>query len=380
MNKIAVYPYSNEFDPVLKNVSLLNKEYEICTLVSPKGWRYADEARNLNGKTIRINSELSVETLGGIDTLLITDFKTVYPNVKLLEKTIIDNIIAVLAVFDCLICCTRLNKVYLDLLEEACLDNDCKFINWVEIKSLEEFGFNEREIDFLHEYPSLEVINTPIVAVAGMYYNTNKFEIALSLRKNFLESGYKVAQVGSSHYSELFDFHPFPGFMFNPQVDEALKISLFNRYIKQIEKESSPDVIILSVPGAMQTISENFPAGFALLPYLAFNAVRVDFLVLCTYFVTTETFFEEFSASCRYKFGCPVDCFHVSDFVIDISASREIRKVITKKYDRKLVKQKLIELENSDIPKFDLLDAENQEKLFDLVMEKIATDFDFARG
>ena len=39
MKKAIVFPYSNEFKPVMDYSQILNSEFDIKALIAPKGWR-----------------------------------------------------------------------------------------------------------------------------------------------------------------------------------------------------------------------------------------------------------------------------------------------------------------------------------------------------
>jgi len=158
-----------------------------------------------------------------------------------------------------------------------------------------------------------------------------------------------------------------------------MKILLFNRYVKRLEVAEKPDIIILGVPGAVQNLSEKFTMGFAVTPYLTFNAVLVDYLILCSFFEISEDFFCKISTMCEYKFGCPVDCFHISDVIVDMMSSEEKKIIITKVLNRDFTKQKLAELKDAEIQKFNILEPKNEVRLFDLITEKIAADFTVMR-
>ena len=379
MKKIAVYPYSMEFNSVLKNLNFLDAEYEIRSLISPKGLQNNKQTIDFGGgKSIRLYSDLS-EGLDESNTLLIPDFKTSHANVLPLEQKIIESIIPILKDLEYLLCCTRLEDNYLALLKEACEENDCKFIYWAEIKKAQEFGFGKEVIAYLKINQELEEINTPIVAIAGMYYNTNKFDVSLTIGRMFLEKGYKVAQIGSSNYSELFGVHQFPSFMFDPDMDGTMKILLFNRYVKRIEQEESPDIIILGIPGAVQNLSGKYTMGFAMTPYMALSAVLVDYFIVCSYFEFLDELFEKISLMCEYKFGCPVDCYHISNLAIDMAATSERKRIVANYFGPDFVKENFMKMRDAETPRLNLLEVESQKKLFGLILDKIACDFGVMR-
>jgi len=147
-----------------------------------------------------------------------------------------------------------------------------------------------------------------------MWENVDKFYISLALRDIFLKHGYKVSQIGSRSYCEMMGFHSFPRFMLNPKIDEVKKVILFNRFIKNIYEIEKSDIIIISIPGAVQSYNSIYTNKFGILHYLISKAIIIDFLIMCTFYENDGVdFFNLISKSCIYKFGCPVDFFHMSN-------------------------------------------------------------------
>ena len=99
-----------------------------------------------------------------------------------------------------------------------------------------------------------------MVFVASVIENTNKFDVQLGLRKFLQEEGYKVSQIGTKEYCELFGFHAIPEFMYANQLSEADKIVWFNRICKSIELQEKPDIFIIGVPGATMVFNETILA------------------------------------------------------------------------------------------------------------------------
>lgn len=64
------------------------------------------------------------------------------------------------------------------------------------------------------EARELKDIRTPIISVMGMGEYCNKFSCELELRNFFSSKGYKVLQIGSKKFSNLFGFEYLPEFMF----------------------------------------------------------------------------------------------------------------------------------------------------------------------
>lgn len=62
----------------------------------------------------------------------------------------------------------------------------------------------------------------PVVFIAGITPYTEKFHVQLALRKHLLDDGYKVSQIGSKAFCNLFGFHAYPAFM-NESMDNTKK-------------------------------------------------------------------------------------------------------------------------------------------------------------
>jgi peptide maturation system protein (TIGR04066 family) len=253
----------------------------------------------------------------------------------------------------------------------ACVDTNCLFENYNGDK-LDNYNFDFQ----VSQEPSLQEIYEPIVAVAGLWEDIDKFEVSLVLREKFLANGYSITQVGSRNCCELFGFHSFPIFMYDSTLDAVTKVIYFNRWVKQLSITEKPDVIIITIPGAVQNFSERFTKGFGVLPHLVFQAVVADFLVFCTMYNNSSTkFLDEVSTMCKYRYGSEVDCYHMSNLLFDLNASKERGKVIKSRVFRDMVTQALDEdLKDNEIPIFNLLDSSSWDKLYDLVENKLSNE------
>ena len=81
-----------------------------------------------------------------------------------------------------------------------------------------------------------EELKTPVTMIVGQGPSTGKFETQLGMRKELVNRGFRISQVGSRPYCELFGFHSFPSFMFSKELDETQKIIAFNYFIKKIRE------------------------------------------------------------------------------------------------------------------------------------------------
>lgn len=116
----------------------------------------------------------------------------------------------------------------------------------------------------------------------GVTNKACKFEIQLSIRENLQSKGYKISQIGSRNYCEFLGFHSFPGFMYNRNLSESEKIILFNNYIKRLENDENPDLIVIGIPGGIMKRNDTFTSYFGIFAYEISQAVTPDYVICST--------------------------------------------------------------------------------------------------
>ena len=134
-----------------------------------------------------------------------------------------------------------------------------------------------------------------------------------------------------------------------------------------------PDVILITIPGAMQDFNEKFTRGFGLLHHLVFQAVMPDVILMCTFYLReSEKALEELSMSCKYRFGAPVDMFHMSNLFIDFQESEERNRIVTNSIYREMVSETVAkDFSNSSVPVFNGVDSQECDRMYEMLMEKL---------
>lgn len=316
MNRTIVYPFNEEFLPIIRHKNLVN-DLEITKLVSLNGWGYIGKDAGFidYGEPIGINVENNFESaLEESDKVIFCDYRDEINYKRLIEPKIN---MAIEKGKD-IVCLLSLSNEEKEKIEEKCKSNGVKFAYYNnEYKiTFEENHFNEEK---------LEKIDVPVIFVIGMMENADKFEVQLALRDGFLREGYKVSQIGSRRYSSFFNMKSIPDFMFRKDVKEYEKIVFFNRYIKEIERRENPDVIIIGVPGAILPVNEKFKGDFGIMAFEISRAVTPDATVLCSNYVDfNEQYFKELHLLLKYRFGLSMDCIYMNNKSIDYSEEFEL--------------------------------------------------------
>lgn len=366
--RMLVFPYGFDCEPIIRHTGLLEPCYEIAALVSPGGW-------GLSGKNIAVENDGIVlpvyealeEVEEEFDSLFIPEFEVD----EVVENRLINKMMTLLPNISTVICAASLTAENRKRLEELCCTcvPSCNFIDISMNKRVEEYGLTVSS----EKYPSVNPLSIPVVVIAGVWEKTDKFEISLSLRERFMRDGFKVSQIGSRHECEMLGFHSFPGFMFQKDLDGIDKILCLNRWLIQIEENEQPDVILITIPGAMQDFNEKFTRGFGLLHHLVFQAVMPDVILMCTfYFRESAKALEELSMSCKYRFGAPVDLFHMSNLIIDFHESEERNRIVTNSIYREMVSETVAkDFSNSSVPVFNGVDSQECDQMYEMLMEKL---------
>lgn len=206
----------------------------------------------------------------------------------------------------------------------------------IDVKLIEKKGSEK-----LDEISDEQKICIPVIFVAGITPYTEKFHVQLALRKHLLNDGYKVSQIGSKSYSILFGFHSYPSFM-SDTLDNTEKILLFRKYVKYIEKQEQPDIIVIGIPGGIMSINRKHHFDFGMTAYMISHAVEPDYVIMSMLYSQnyTEEQLEEINQTCIHKFNWRIGSFHLSNSLLDpASLKSEIVKFIkigNKKYLNKV--------------------------------------------
>lgn len=367
--RMLIFPYGHDCEPIVRHADMLEQCYVIAALVSPGGWGLAGKKIMVGtgGNVLPVHENFE-EVTEEYDSLFIPPFEVADEAV---ENRIVDKMLTIIPRLSHVLCAARITDTNRMKLKEVCshVGRPCTFIDICECKGLETYGLAVPT----KEYPSLQLMDVPVVVVVGLWEKSDKFEVSLSLRERFLRDGYRISQIGSREGCEMMGFHSFPKFMFQKDLDGSVKIPCFNRWIQQIVRREQPDVVLVTIPGASQDFNEQFTRGFGLLHHEVFQAVAPDVLVMCTYYMNKFSEApEELSRSCKYKFGAPVDVFHISNLFIDVIESEERRSIVTNSIYRETVSQTVAKgSKDSSIPIFNALDSEESDRMYETIIKKM---------
>jgi peptide maturation system protein (TIGR04066 family) len=360
--RVAVYPLTTDFERFLKYKNLIDESLQISDIVLPPGWNKS-ELKEDNGMKLHTDFD---EALEESDTVLFAEMNANMVYYDKMNDMLRNKMLISYGRDKNIIILNRLNDMLNDEITELYKNKKQYYKNFCS-------GLNspEKNKDF---YIS-EIINeieTPVIFVMGLWENTDKFLIQLALRDFFLKQGYKISQIGSKFYSEIFGFHSFPRFMFD-KIYESQKITFFNHYVKSLEKEENPDVIIIGIPGGIMPYNGNFTNKFGITAFEVSNAIKPSYTVFSLLFNDyKKEYFELMQANVRNKFGYDIDCFNLGSKLFEVTDSQENKTEIYSNMDQIKIKDIKFKLDQFDLPIYNILETADVEKMSEHIINSLA--------
>lgn len=373
MKKLMIYPYNMEFSPGLRHRSLI-EGFEISCVVSVEGFgnngkdsSYADLGEKM-GFIVEGDFEKGLENC---DAVLFVDYSSPID----ISPLIFENIIKAARAGKDILCTINFEEKKIRQIEEVTGIHDAGFTYF-------KAGDDELEkMIACKEYniEKIDEIETPVIFVMGLLELTNKFEVQLALREQFIRKGYRVSQIGSRSYCKLTGFHSFPSFMLDTGISESKKVVMFNQYIKLIEYNEKPDIIIIGIPGGVMPYNRRITNKFGILAFEVCNAVTPDASVLClSYNKYNDKFLSTLKDSLKHKLGVELDCFVLSNVKPQIDNQNQDYDR-RKKYlllDMDYMEEEIGNFSNSETPVYNALKAKDIEAMTNQIIEKLSDDTD----
>ena len=245
-----------------------------------------------------------------------------------------------------------------------------KTITWPEDKPFVENPETDRLLD----------VQVPVVTVLSQGMYTDQFATELALRKNFLDAGYKVSQIGSREISRFFGFQSIPDFIYEHRDSYDL-ILRFNRYVKEIVDSELPELLIIGVPGAIMKFNDRLLNGLGVLPFVISNAVRSDVSVMCMNFnqYKKETFEEMFMFG-QYRLDSLIQFINIANTSASPDVYMDNLKLNFTDLDSEFVLQNIQQsMECGNYHVFNALDSESALNACIAIQDKLADNARYMR-
>ena len=298
--KVIVFPFDNYVRPLIEYEKLWH--FEICGLISPMGFGINNMQMYENDKKYIIKSEMSEDNMAEMEALLVVEsyhfvkFELILEQINLAAKNGKNIVLA-----------RKIDKNEYSEVLDICEKSNVKLIEM----PIESFKW-EKNIS------GLQNINVPVIAIIENGVRCNAFEIEMQIISVLLKENYKVSLISSRQFGNTENIHAFPGFMNGNGLNESEKIICYNQYLKYIEENEKPEVIVVGIPGELLPLTKQKPGNFGIIAYEILNAVDPDFTILSLYKDEyKEEYFEEMNNLLHYRYNVDADCFYLCNCSID---------------------------------------------------------------
>ena len=227
-NRTVIFPYGEEFAPVLNILMQQNKLGKQTKLLSPSGWGLggcdAGEIFGRDNYGIEILED-SIEVLDGCECFIAAPFHEI-----------------------------KNDKVSIALNRNINVHIEYAKSVGAEVIDLRNYhGSTLSDYKKLYEKYRYEkiTINTPVIYISGVIEHLNKLDLQAKISALLSQNGYQVGQISSSKYSKIMGMEPFPEFM-TASIPEEDKIEGFRYFLTDFCEKENPDIVIISLSALLK--------------------------------------------------------------------------------------------------------------------------------
>lgn len=351
MNGLLIYPFCDEFIEFARCKEAM-EGYDKLILVAPKSFGLDGEDASTCDGGDPLNIIISSDFIGGMEQADAAFFGYVGANIT--EQNYIEKIRTVL---------DHKKKVYIT---KELKEHLGEFDNSGQTEVLE----NTKEMFKEELTEQLLPIPVPVIMVFGIGDHCNKFSIQLKLRDYFQSQGYRVMSCGSKSFSKLFGIEAFPQFLFD-DMNDGMKIRLFNTYIYHRVKRENPDVVVIGIPGGIMQINPFIFREFGESAFIISNAVKADISVFSLYKQDfTHEFMEKLINLCKYRYNFPISYINIANTNLNIS-SEDKQEHFTTVSSQHIIEEVLKELHYEDVTFFNALNEDSMREACDKICKEL---------
>lgn len=265
--RAAIYPYNRKVSSLIRYSDLLSG-YEIVSAIVPNGFNALHKDVAILEKRTNmgiLGQTCFSEGIKNCDILIVAEFDSDTQ----FRRKIIENVIKAMSEGK-------------DILSLFMFDEEKEriFNRMADVYSIKYTSYKNFSDLTVPYSDSLRETYAPIILVAGINEECQKFDIQLELKKYLENGGYRVTQIGSKHYSELFGIHSFPQFMYDTALSINDKVIGLNTYVRNLEKDEAPEVIVIGVPGGLLPITDKLHQNYGLTAFEVGFALQADICLL----------------------------------------------------------------------------------------------------
>lgn len=353
MERLMIYPYSKAYEPYVLYEGLLQIEGEISSLVTPNGSGLVGKWVCYGEKELEISGDYEGQLEQCDAVWFVNDEKFV------LSEAMIEEKLQEAVKRGKKILFTRTSVADQGRIEEmipteqnmSCLGKN--------------IGKDSLDVDYCHP------IDTPVLVVYGTERDTDKLAVQLALREELIRRGYRTASISSRMDGGLYGMYPMPAYMLKPMCSEGDKIRKYNHYVRQIELEEQPEILIVGIPGGVLPYDRVDHNDYGILAYEISFAVPCDAAIVCIpYQFSIDGDYSEFVREVDLVFRYHTIGCHIAASVPDTQTVYENRKRHLVCLNRKFVESKVKEYGKKDA--FHIVSREGASDCVQLILNELS--------
>ena len=363
MYKLAIYPFTQSSFPLYEFFPIFQPEYEVTHLVSPVGLGLAGHDAGF----VTNRSDVGITVQDNIDQALNECDALLVPFGDLKTDPAFYDAFAVM--------CKAAEQMKTIFCGPRLTYNQYKKLN--STSSL-YYGFNEKSYHMEYTTTTMYAPSAPVIFVHNLTLEADSFEVTLSLAQKFQSDGYRVSVIGSrpeynflglNGSSLLLNF--FHGNQSIRSLSQCIKV--FQHYLRAIELNQRPDVILINIPGAAIPTHNYYYSESGVYLYLMAQIVRPDYAVVCMpYTKLTFDAFQAIHKELKTKFGCGLDFIHFSNIALHAEQTRLTEKAQTFYRPVKKIQQETEDLRKSNFPVYCALSEQERNLLYQKLIEEMS--------
>lgn len=310
--KTLIYPFDRQFLPLIRHQAYPS-ELEIEYCVAPNGWGFSNKDIGIFDLGEPVGKRATSDFDGSLEqceAVIICKWD------KFLRRDIVyDKLIKSANAGKHIYCCIDLNLEEYEYVYSLVNEHSKTFTYY-------NTNLDSQDQEILAGYSdSILQIDTPVIMVFGIMEQVSKFDTQLALRQYLKDLGYSVSVVSSRTYGAIAGFHPTPFFLLETDIPEAKKVSMLNGFIKNIELNEKPDLIIIGVPGGILPIDDKISNGFGITGFEVTQAVTPDVAIVnIPHEQYAADYFQELDNIVKYRFSSLSNAYLVDNVFFDRSS------------------------------------------------------------
>lgn len=189
-------------------------------------------------------------------------------------------------------------------------------------------------------------LQTPVILVGGLIDEPDITELLLRLYIKFTEMNINTAVITKSLFNLNMNFYNINE-IFEQNNTENDKIKTIKDFVKRIEIDEQPDLILIEAPDPFIEYNEWIGNGYGIKTYMLSKAVSPDSIVgVMPLELSTAKFVETVHNYLSRKYDAPLNGTHISNTIIDSLDAYESGKITYTHAEINLVNE-YIEMEKS---------------------------------